>query len=140
MIIALVLPFCGASAQEEESAELTVSDIVDKAFTAYGGKEALEQIDYLSVVNGKQIATTGARTELGYRCARKNGKWRIDLERLPEKTEEQRHRRVAKIGRRKKSGRRTKRRRRSAKLLRQKKQLRNLRETKAAQPSEVIGF
>lgn len=88
LIIALILPLSGALAQEEEQAELTVSDIVDKIFTAYGGKEALEQIDYLSVVNGKQISTAGARTELGYRCARKNGKWRIDLERLPEKVEE----------------------------------------------------
>jgi predicted aspartyl protease/tetratricopeptide (TPR) repeat protein len=85
--LALVFSFGSAVAQEEESAELTVSDIVDKTFTAYGGKEALEQIDYLSVVNGKQISTAGGRTELGYRCARKNGKWRIDLERLPEKAE-----------------------------------------------------
>lgn len=87
MLIALLplLPFA-ALAQEEDSADLTVSEIVDKTFTAYGGKEALEQIDYLSVVNGKQISTVaGNRTELGYRCARKNGKWRIDLERLPEK-------------------------------------------------------
>lgn len=84
-----MLPFAGALAQEEEATELTVSEIVDKTFTAYGGKEALEQIDYLSVVNGKQISTVGAkRTELGYRCARKNGKWRIDLERLPEKPPE----------------------------------------------------
>lgn len=82
------MPFA-ALGQEEESTELTVSEIVDKAFTAYGGKEALEQIDYLSVVNGKQISTVGGnRTELGYRCARKNGKWRIDLERLPEKAPE----------------------------------------------------
>ncbi len=88
MAAALVctLIFPSALAEEEESAELTVSDIVDKAFTAYGGKEALEQIDYLSVVNGKQISITPAgRTELGYRLARKNGKWRIDLERLAEK-------------------------------------------------------
>jgi len=84
-----LLPFAAALAQEEEPAELTVSEIVDKSFTAYGGKEALEQIDYLSVVNGKQITTAGGiRTELGYRCARKNGKWRIDLERLPEKAPE----------------------------------------------------
>ncbi|MBX9949266.1 MAG: aspartyl protease family protein [Candidatus Obscuribacterales bacterium] len=93
MILVLIsllplVPFA-ALGQEEESAELTVSEIVDKAFTAYGGKEALEQIDYLSVVNGKQISIVGGnRTELGYRCARKNGKWRIDLERLPEKAPE----------------------------------------------------
>lgn len=85
MALLPLLPLA-ALAQEEESADLTVSEIVDKTFTAYGGKEALEQIDYLSVVNGKQISTVaGNRTELGYRCARKNGKWRIDLERLPEK-------------------------------------------------------
>lgn len=86
----LVLPFfqgAAALAQDEENAELSVSEIVDKVFTAYGGKEALEQIDYLSMVNGRQIASGGARSELGYRCARKNGKWRIDLERLPEKSE-----------------------------------------------------
>ena len=87
LALSLVLPFHCALAQDEETAELSVSDIVDKAFTAYGGKEALEQIDYLSVVNGRQISTAAGRTELGYRLARKNGKWRIDLERLPEKAQ-----------------------------------------------------
>lgn len=91
LLLALSVFLLGADkaslAQEEETAELAVEEIVQKAFTAYGGKDALEQIDYLSVVNGKQISTAGTRTELGYRCARKNGKWRIDLERLPEKTD-----------------------------------------------------
>ncbi len=88
LVLSLIFPFVNAAAQEEDAVELSVSDIVDKTFTAYGGKEALEQIDYLSVVNGRQISLAGGRSELGYRCARKNGKWRIDLERLPEKTED----------------------------------------------------
>lgn len=85
VLSSVLFPCAAVLGEEEENVELTVSEIVDKVFTAYGGKEALEQIDYLSMVNGKQIAASGAKTALGYRCARKNGKWRIDLERLPEK-------------------------------------------------------
>jgi len=87
LVLLPVFSSTGALAQEEENVELTVSEIVDKVFTAYGGKDALEQIDYLSMVNGKQTVVSGAKAELGYRCARKNGKWRIDLERLPESVE-----------------------------------------------------
>lgn len=70
-----------ATQEAEEEEEATAESVVQKSITAYGGKDALEQIDLLSAVNGKLITTKGSRIEQGYRCARKNGKWRIDLER-----------------------------------------------------------
>lgn len=81
LVCALIFPAAVTFAQDaEEEEDVTAEDVVQKSLTAYGGKDALEQIDMLSIVNGKLITTKGSRIEQGYRCARKNGKWRIDLE------------------------------------------------------------
>ncbi|MBC7997319.1 MAG: hypothetical protein IAF58_05230, partial [Leptolyngbya sp.] len=78
-VVTLAAEDAASEAGEEE--EASAESVVQKSITAYGGKDALEQIDMLSVVNGKLITTKGSRIEQGYRCARKNGKWRVDLER-----------------------------------------------------------
>jgi len=59
--------------------ELTLDEIISRALTAYGGKDALSALEANSTTFGKQIVGDGSEP-LVYRCARKGNKWRIDLE------------------------------------------------------------
>lgn len=65
------------------SAELTLSEIVDKAVLAYGGKAALEKLDGNCVINGRQkviASESGNLNEMNFQQIRKGAKLRIDLQ------------------------------------------------------------
>lgn len=77
-----VLPEAKALAQDASS--LSLEDIVQKALTAYGGKESLAQVVAGSTLVGKKITETDSgKVEAGYRCMRKGDKWRLDIEAAP---------------------------------------------------------
>jgi Aspartyl protease len=59
--------------------DLKVDDIVKRALTAYGGRDALAALEANSTAYGKQTASDSGQT-LVYRCERKGNKWRIDLD------------------------------------------------------------
>jgi predicted aspartyl protease len=59
--------------------DLKVDDIVKRALTAYGGRDALAALEANSTAYGKQTASDTGQT-LVYRCERKGNKWRIDLD------------------------------------------------------------
>lgn len=66
--------------------ELTLDEIVTRALTAYGGKEALAALETNSTTIGKQTGG-GDSASLVYRCARSGNKWRIDLESVSDATQ-----------------------------------------------------
>lgn len=68
-----------ASGTSSAAQDVKVDDIVTRALTAYGGREALTALEANSTAYGKQTATDTGQT-LVYRCERKGNKWRIDLE------------------------------------------------------------
>ncbi len=65
--------------------EVKVDDLVNRALTAYGGRDALAQLEANSTTYAKQTSNESGQT-LVYRCARKGNRWRIDLETAPVET------------------------------------------------------
>ncbi len=62
--------------------EVKVNDVVNRALTAYGGRDSLAQLEANSTTFAKQTSSESGQT-LVYRCARKGNRWRIDLETAP---------------------------------------------------------
>ncbi|HEY9788454.1 MAG TPA: aspartyl protease family protein [Candidatus Obscuribacterales bacterium] len=80
LLSALVFQVATAAA-EQAKVELSIAELVQKSLTAYGGKEALAQLQAASTINGHQITERdGKRVERDYRVVRKGDKWRLDLE------------------------------------------------------------
>lgn len=76
-------PSAGARSAAED---VKVDDIVARALTAYGGRDALTALEANSTAYGKQTASDTGQS-LVYRCERKGNKWRIDLESSSESAE-----------------------------------------------------
>lgn len=64
---------------KQGSDEVKVDDVINRALTAYGGRDSLAQLEANSTAYGKQTSSDSGQT-LVYRCERKGNKWRIDLE------------------------------------------------------------
>lgn len=61
------------------SEDLKIDDILKRALTAYGGRDALAALESNCTSYGKETSGDPPGT-LVYRCSRRGAKWRIDLE------------------------------------------------------------
>lgn len=69
-----------ASSDLKGSADaVTVDDLINRALTAYGGREALAALETNSTMYGKE-SEPNATSSVAYRSVRKGSKWRIDLD------------------------------------------------------------
>lgn len=62
------------------AAEISLPDLIDKALTAYGGKESLAQSVEQATIHGRQTYADGSTGT--FRFVRKMSRWRIDLEKV----------------------------------------------------------
>lgn len=70
-----------ADGESSKKEELTIEALITKALTAYGGKDALLQLDASQICFGKQInSQEGENSEHAVRIARKGSRWRIDFD------------------------------------------------------------
>jgi predicted aspartyl protease len=65
--------------------ELTLEELLSKIFLAYGGRDALMQMNGPLAAYGRHVTITGdgEKSAFAYRMSRKSGKFRIDLSALP---------------------------------------------------------
>ncbi|HEY9870519.1 MAG TPA: hypothetical protein V6D08_15245, partial [Candidatus Obscuribacterales bacterium] len=74
-----------AQGAPEAAQELTLEELLSKVFLAYGGREALAQMNGPLAAYGRHVAIAydGQKSAFAYRVSRKPGKFRIDLSALP---------------------------------------------------------
>ncbi len=70
-----------AAGETSKKEELTIEALITKALTAYGGKDALLQLDASQICFGKQLnAGDGETSQHAVRIVRKGSRWRIDFD------------------------------------------------------------